>query len=63
MNTPVTTKDGNTIGWDWPIVKISSGPLKGRLYARSPSGQLVRVTDADINGQVVDFIKKFGFSK
>ncbi len=46
------------IGWDWPMVKRN-----GKLYARNPMGQLVRVTDADINREMVTFIKKFGFSK
>lgn len=48
------------IGWDWKIVKVSNGPFKNRLYARSPSGQLVRVTDADINGAVMQLVRDFG---
>jgi hypothetical protein len=62
-NTGSVTQGGKKIGWDWPLVKISRGPFKGRLYARSPSGELVRVTDADINGHVLAFIRKFGFSR
>lgn len=46
------------IGWDWPMLKIN-----GKLYARSPTGQLVRVTDADINREVLSLTQKFGFGK
>lgn len=46
------------IGWDWPLVRVS-----GKLYARGPRGQLVRVTDADINAQVLALTRKFGFNR
>lgn len=46
------------IGWDWPMLKVN-----GKLYARSPTGQLVRVTDADINREVVELTNKFGLGK
>jgi hypothetical protein len=51
-------REGCKIGWDWPLVKIA-----GKLYARNPMGHLVRVTDADINGQVVSLTRKFGLGR
>lgn len=47
------------IGWDWPLVKIQHG-LEQRLYARSPTGQLVRVTDADIQKAVTELALTIG---
>lgn len=44
------------IGYDWTIVKDRNG----RLYARSPKGQLVRVTQDIVAEEVRDMIHKFG---
>ncbi len=51
------------IGWDWPVVEVTSGPFKGRRYARGPQGQMVRIKQEDLNREVVNFIKQFGINR
>lgn len=48
------------IGWDWPLVRMTRGPLKGKIFARGPQGQFVRVTSADVRREVVELANTIG---
>jgi len=56
MGTPEQKK----IGWDWPLYRIDRGPLKGQIYAKSPAGEMVRVTAADVDKEAIELIRKLG---
>lgn len=49
------------IGIDWKLVRMTSGPLKGKLFAKNPkTGELVRVTQKDIADGVANLIPILG---